>query len=171
MNRKKSPTIQDVAKKAGVSPASVSRVVNENPSVKPEIRDRVKTALHELKYEAARLAGMKKGFSRKIIGLIIPDILNPFFPLLIKGIENSAKRQGYSIILCDSENDYETERMHIENLLRKGIEGLIVIPSHGRDSIAGDLINKDFPLVYLDRKIESDSIKSPRRTRKVLIRL
>ncbi len=160
MENSKPPTLHDVAKKAGVSPSTVSRVMHGNPSVKTEVRNKVENALRELNYYKSKTAGSKKKSGGNIIGLIVPDILNPFFPLLIKGIENIAKIQGYSVILCDSENDCEIEEKHIKNLLQKGIDGLIFVPSPGKNAFINDLINEqvDFPLVFLDRKIENEHI-------------
>ncbi len=158
MDTQKSITIHDVARKAGVSISTVSRVINENPSVKQNTRDRVHKALEELHYRRKRISTRKKAVAAKIIGLIIPDILNPFFTVLIKGIENAAKIQGYSIILCDSENDADIEARHIENLLKNGIEGLVFIPAPGRNSLIYALMADDFPLVFLDRKIDNDRI-------------
>jgi len=158
MKNSKSSTINDIAKRAGVSPATVSRVINYNPSVNQEIRERVEAALQELNYEKSITNSSKKSKGSKIIGLIIPDILNPFFPLLIKGIENIAKIHGYSIILCDSENENEIEEYHVKNLMEKGIEGLLFIPAPGTNSLINDLINENFPLVFLDRKIDNENI-------------
>lgn len=154
----KNPTLQDVAKKIGFSTATVSRVVNNNPSVTPDIREKVKTALKEMNYKKLKKNKTEVSEGSLIIGLIIPDILNPFFPLLIKGIENIAKIHGYSIILCDSENDIETEKKHVENLLKKDIEGLIFVPAPGTNRLINKLIDNDFPLVFLDRKIENEKI-------------
>jgi LacI family transcriptional regulator len=158
MNIKKSTTLKEIATKAGVSPSTVSRVMNHKLSVRPEIRSRVERVIQELKYERNRSSGVRKSFNSNIVGLIVPDILNPFFPLLIKGIENIAKIHGYSLILCDSENDCEIEKKHIRNLLEKEVEGLIFIPAPGENDLIDELIEKDFPLVFLDRRIENKKI-------------
>jgi LacI family transcriptional regulator len=150
--------LQDIAQKTGVSPTTVSRVLNNNPSVKREVRKRVEEAIREMKYERGRTAPSKKTRLSNTVGLIVPDILNPFFPLLIKGIENVARIQGYSIILCDSENDCDEESTHVQTLLEKGIDGLIFIPAPGRNGLVEDLIEGNFPLVFLDRKVDHDRI-------------
>jgi DNA-binding LacI/PurR family transcriptional regulator len=151
MDTGKNPTIHDIAAQAGVSPATVSRVLNNNPSVQPEIQQRVRSIADKLHYAKPRSPGQKGQKKSTIIGLIIPDVLNPFFPLLIKGIENIAKIQGFSIIFCDSENDSETEEKHVRNLLEEGIDGLIFIPAPGTNHLIQELIQEDFPMVFLDR--------------------
>jgi LacI family transcriptional regulator len=153
MDNTKNPTIHDIAAQAGVSPATVSRVLNNNPSVQPEIQQRVRSIAEKLHYAKPRSPGQKGQKKSTIIGLIIPDVLNPFFPLLIKGIENIAKIQGFSIIFCDSENDIETEEKHVRNLLEEGIDGLIFIPAPGTNHLIEELIKEDFPLVFLDRTV------------------
>jgi len=158
MQIRKNLRIKDIAKKAGVSPSTVSRVLNNNPTVKPEIQRRVEDVLKELNYQREKSNYFRKSKKTQIIGLIIPDLLNPWFPLMIKGIENVAKIHGYSIILCDSENDPEIEKKHIINLLDKRVEGLIFIPSPGYNDLIIDLVNQDFPLVFLDRIINCDDI-------------
>jgi LacI family transcriptional regulator len=156
MHNGKSPTIHDVAREASVSPSTVSRVLNDNPHVNETIRSRVEEAIQTLGYERSRQTGVKKAGPSGIIGLIIPDLLNPFFPLLIKGIENVARIQGYSVILCDSENDIAIEEKHVKNLLAEGIEGLIFIAAPGRNSLVGQLLQEEFPLVFLDRTIGNE---------------
>jgi len=153
---RKTVTIHDIAQIAGVSISTVSRVINDNPTVKQKTRNRVQNVLEELHYEKQKSTSRKRFIASKIIGLIIPDILNPFFTVLIKGIENAAKIQGYSIILCDSENDVDIETKHTETLLKNGIEGLIFIPAAGRNNLLHTLISDDFPLVFLDRKIGNE---------------
>ena len=151
MENTKNPTIHDIAAEAGVSPATVSRVLNNNPSVQADIQERVRNIAEKLHYEKSRTPVQKGQKKSTIIGLIIPDVLNPFFPLLIKGIENIAKIQGFSIIFCDSENDIETEEKHVKNLMEEGIEGLIFIPAPGSNHLIKELIQQDFPMVFLDR--------------------
>jgi LacI family transcriptional regulator len=158
MENEKPATLQDIALKTGVSPTTVSRVVNNNPSVKPDVRLRVEEAIREMKYERGKTASSKKSRLSNTVGLIVPDILNPFFPLLIKGIENVARIQGFSIILCDSENDCDEESTHVQTLLEKGIDGLIFIPAPGKNALVEDLIEGNFPLVFLDRKVDRDRI-------------
>lgn len=153
MESAKSPTIHDVAKHAGVSLSTVSRVLNTPESVSPQTREKVEAAINKLNYEKLRTDSLKQPQETKIIGLIIPDLLNPFFPLLIKGIEQVAKIHNYSLILCDSENDDALEQQHINTLCDKGVDGIIVIPSLGTTHVE-KLMKKGVPFVFLDRFID-----------------
>lgn len=102
MDTTKSPTIHDVAKLAGVSLSTVSRVLNEYEAVNPQTRERVEAAIKELHYEKSKTDSSKSVKEKNTVGLIVPDILNPFFPLLIRGIEQVLKIHGlpsYSVRL------------------------------------------------------------------------
>ena len=150
----KSPTIHDVAQLAGVSLSTVSRVLNDYDSVNPQTRERVEAAIKELHYEKSKAADpVKSGREKKTIGLIVPNILNPFFPLLIKGIEQVAKIHGYHLILCDSENDVTIEQQHIDNLSERGVTGVILIPSSETTHVE-NLIESELPFVFLDRFLD-----------------
>ncbi|GAK61094.1 transcriptional regulator, LacI family [Candidatus Vecturithrix granuli] len=157
MDPLKSPTIHDVAQRAGVSLSTVSRVLNDYASVSPHTRERVETAVRELHYERPKSVDDDKLIEAPhSVGLIVPDILNPFFPLLIKGVEQVSRIHGYHLILCDSENDLELETQHINNLYQRGVNGIILIPSRSESPIR-ELILSDFPLVLLDRMVESEA--------------
>lgn len=151
----KSPTIHDVARQAGVSLSTVSRVMNEPNLVSPQTREKVEAAITALGYEKSRPEDGKPPEETRLVGLIIPDIVNPFFPLLIKGIEQVSKIHDYSLILCDSENDEALEENHINTLCDRGVDGIILIPSSGATHVE-KLVKKGFPFVFLDRSIEME---------------
>ena len=155
MESPKSSTIHDVAKRAGVSLSTVSRVLNDSASVSPQTREKVEAAINALQYEKSRAESLKQPQATQMVGLVIPDILNPFFPLLIKGIENVSKIHDYSLILCDSENDETLEQQHINTLCDRGVDGIILIPSSGATHVE-KLVKKGFPFVFLDRFIEME---------------
>jgi len=155
METPKPPTIHDVAKHAGVSLSTVSRVLNTPDSVSPQTREKVENAISELHYEKLRTESLKQPQETKTVGLIIPDILNPFFPLLIKGIEHVSKIHNYSLILYDSEDDAKLEEQHISTLCDRGVDGIILIPSSGASHVE-KLVKKGFPFLFLDRFIELD---------------
>jgi len=95
-------TIKDVARSSGVSSMTVSRVINGSEHVRPATRQRVERAIAELGYVPSRLA---RGLTRQKTGtlaLIVPDVANPFFTLIVRGAEDVARRAGYRIILCDT---------------------------------------------------------------------
>lgn len=154
----KSPTIHDVAQRAGVSLSTVSRVLNDYVSVSSHTRERVESAIRELHYERPKVADDVKDTEEvNSVGLIVPDILNPFFPLLIKGVEQVSRIHGYHLILCDSENDPELERQHIMNLYQRGVSGILLISTADQSPVE-ELISNGFPLVFLDRAIESEAV-------------
>ncbi len=158
MRSTKAITIKDVADKARVSIATVSRVLNNKPSVRPHIRKAVEDAISELNYEF-RPSGAEQSNKATRIGLIVPDITNPYFPLLIKGISNIGKIQNAEIILCNSDRDLEMEKHHVQTLIENGAEGIIYIPfAEAIDSLLIDLVEGKFPIVFLDRELERNDI-------------
>src|SRR5918994_4026165 len=115
-------TIKDVARLAGVSTMTVSRVMNEHANVRPETRQRVERAVAELGYVPSRLA---RGLSAQRTGtmaLIVPDVANPFFTLIVRGAEDIARRAGYRVILCDTRADLAVEREVIEEMIAHRVE-------------------------------------------------
>jgi LacI family fructose operon transcriptional repressor len=105
------PTSQDVAQRAGVSIATVSRVLNNAPHVCPEIRRKVLRAVQALNYQPNRTAQRLRARQSKALGLIISDIQNPFFTSVVRGIEDVAYQNGYSLVLCNSDEDPEKEKL------------------------------------------------------------
>lgn len=144
-------TLKDVAEQAGVSMSTVSRVVNGEASVSDDIREIVHRVLSELNYEkSAGNVGNKK--LARTVGVVVPDISNPFFGMLTKGIEKTARLFKQNLILCDSENDPKIEQELTTNLIDAGIAGLILVPVGGEDgSLIRRLIERGFPTVLLDR--------------------
>ncbi|HEV2712150.1 MAG TPA: LacI family DNA-binding transcriptional regulator [Gaiellaceae bacterium] len=125
-------TIKDVARHAGVSPMTVSRVINRSDRVRPETRRRVEEAIADLGYVPSRLA---RGLIRQKTGtlaLIVPDVANPFFTLIVRGAEDIARRAGYRIILCDTRADLAIERDVIEEMIAHRVEGIVIAPVSDR---------------------------------------
>lgn len=144
-------TIKDVAKLAGVSVATVSRVVNKNGYVNKETEQKVAKAIADLHYEpnavARGLAGKKTGS----IALILPDITNPFFPEMARAVEDVASRHGFTVILCNSDDVGQKEKTYIEVLKRKYVDGIIFASNTlGHEDVEQMKKNK-MPLVVLDR--------------------
>jgi LacI family transcriptional regulator len=125
-------TIKDVARLSGVSSMTVSRVINGSERVSPETRQRVERAIAELGYVPSRLA---RGLIRQKTGtlaLIVPDVANPFFTLIVRGAEDVARRAGYRMILADSRADLTIERDVIEEMLAHRVEGIMIAPVSDR---------------------------------------
>ena len=152
-------TIADIAEKAGVSKATVSRVLNKRPEgVGEQTRARIEAIVRETGFSPSALArGLATGRSRSV-GLIIPDITNPFYPLLVSGVEAALCESGYSLLLCNSAGDIAKEKDYVRVLIEKGVDGVIL------DSVQSDcdcqvelLEEKKLPYVLLDRIIEGRS--------------
>ena len=155
-------TIRDVARRSGVSPMTVSRVINESERVSPDTRRRVEQAISDLGYVPSRLA---RGLSRQRTGtlaLIVPDVANPFFTLIVRGAEDVARRAGYRVLLCDTRADLGIEREVIEEMIAHRVEGIVIAPVSDRSK--GDLRRLGkfaVPLVLIDRTVpgvESDVV-------------
>ncbi len=120
-------SIREVAKLAGVSPATVSRVMNGTAKVDEEKKQRVLRAIDETGFKPNELARALFKQSSKIIGVILPDIDNPFFSEAAKAIEAEAFRQGYKILLCYSDNNDEKEALNIQMLIQMKADGIIIM--------------------------------------------
>jgi len=147
-------TMREVATKAGVSAMTVSRVINESPRVSDEVRRRVEAAIADLGYVPNRLA---RGLIRQktgALGLIVPDVANPFFTLVVRGAEEVAWRAGYHVIICNTQADIERERGYIEDMLSFQVEGLLLAPVGERSRPNLRVLRKNnVPFVLIDRTI------------------
>lgn len=150
-------TIRDVARLAGVSVATVSRVINKTDSVNPETARQVLKAIEQLQYEpnavARGLAGKKMG----IIALILPDILNPFFPALARGVEDVAHKKGLTVILGNSDDLGLKESTYIRALKKKYVDGFIFASNTIREEDVEALRKEGIPIVLLDRGLNTAS--------------
>jgi LacI family transcriptional regulator len=152
-----SVTIADIAKEAQVSKATVSRVLNDRAEgVGAETRLRVKEVMRRLDFAPSGAArDLATGRSR-CIGLVIPDITDPFSPLMIRGIEATLRGLGYGLFLCDSENDLEREKEQLRLLAERRVEGVILNPALSGDASQLELLERrSVPYVLLDRGIET----------------
>ena len=147
------PTILDVAERAQVSKATVSRVLNRNPQVKDEIRDRVLRVIEELGYRPNAFARNLATNRTSMIGLILPDITNPYFPVLARGIEDAAHRLGYGLFISNSDNDPKREQEYIYKMVEQQVGGVVLISSTLDEETVHDLIGLKTPIVLCDRLI------------------
>lgn len=156
----KSSTSQDVAKKAGVSVATVSRVLNGSPLVTESVQHKVLHAVKELNYQPNRTAQRLRAGRSQVIGLIIYDIQNPFFTAVVRGIEDVAYRDGYSLILCNSDEDPEKEKLYINVMRSEEVAGVILASASEAAPQVDDLITYNIPVVAVDRQIADKQIDS-----------
>jgi DNA-binding LacI/PurR family transcriptional regulator len=128
--------MKDIAKMAGVSLGTVSHVLNDSARVREPIRKRVLEAVQAARYQPSQLARGLRRDKTNMIGMIIPDITNPFFPAVVRGAEDVAFSNGCRLILCNTDNDHSKELVHLNELRTFLPAGLIVIPSNFSDLTA-----------------------------------
>jgi len=147
-------TIKDVAKKAGVSPSTVSRALSGNASVKESTKQKILEAVKLLNYRPNFLAqGLKEG-KTKTIGLIIPNIRNPIYPALARGVEDTAKKFGYSVVLCNTDEDVKAEKEYIQKLRKRWVDGLLIAPAAKETEHIVELQKEGFPMVIIVRNVD-----------------
>ena len=146
-------TIHDVAKAAGVSSATVSHVINNSRFVTPETKQRVLEAIEKLHYRRDGVARSLRRNSTGTIGLMVSDISNPYFSDLVRGVEDAVygANKGYNLVLCNTDEDPSKERLYLDVMLEKRIDGLIMAPVGGNRGILAGLIDDGFPVVFVDR--------------------
>ncbi|SDI14245.1 LacI family DNA-binding transcriptional regulator [Alteribacillus bidgolensis] len=142
-------TIYDIAKKAGVSIATVSKVINNTGSMRESTRQRVLEIMQQLNYQPSVMASALMGKKTETIGLLVPDISNPLFSEMARTIEDRAHDQGMSVIMCSTDDNPEKEKKYVELLQRKQVDGFIVGASFHDKSLLQELIDNNIPLVML----------------------
>jgi LacI family transcriptional regulator/LacI family repressor for deo operon, udp, cdd, tsx, nupC, and nupG len=162
---KSTADLKAVASLAGVSIATVSRVLNGNPLVKDETRLAVQKAIKTTGYQPNRVAQRLRSATRnrKLIGLLIPDIQNPFYVDVIRGIEEYAYAHGSAVVIGNFSQDQKKEKRYIDILRSESVDGFIVAPHHGRDEYVEELLNDGQAVVCIDRGVTGlnvDVVKS-----------
>lgn len=145
--------IKDVAERAGVSITTVSHVINETRFVSDDLRERVLNAMNELNYRPNTLARSLRSGRSRTIGLVIPDISNLFFAEISRKIEDKGFEHGYSVILCNTDDDREKEKSYIDVLLEKQVDGIIFISAGASKENILDQVDMGIPVVITDRDI------------------
>jgi LacI family transcriptional regulator len=148
----KLPRMSDVARHAGVSTMTVSRVLNQQPNVTDEVRQRVNAAIRELRYQPNELARSLRERRSRQIGIIVPYLLDPFFAVCAHAVSTVAKRRSYSVVISTSNEDAATELEEAHRMLRRNVEGLILIPARGANG-QELLADREVPIVAVDRPL------------------
>ncbi len=151
-------TIKDVARKANVSIATVSRVLNKNYFVSPELEQKVMDAIKQLNYYPNSVARSLKNESTQTIGLIVSDISNSFFTFVNRSVENILKQYNYNLIVCSTDNEKEKELSYLKLLLEKKVDG-IILNTTGFNHEFISSISQQIPIVLCGRKINFPSFK------------
>ncbi|TKJ45273.1 LacI family transcriptional regulator [Candidatus Aerophobetes bacterium Ae_b3b] len=156
-NKKKSISINDIAKYAGVSKSTVSRILNNKGKFSKDTRDKVLQVVKKLNYRPSMIAKSLRNRRTKAVGLLLPDIVNPFFPEIMKGVEDVASENGYVVILCSSNEDSEKEFMYFHMFENRWIDGIIYSGVTGTKEEAQNIrviLEQEIPVVLMDREIE-----------------
>lgn len=138
-----------------MSTATVSRFMNQKGGIRDKTRQRILAAVDELNYIPDAVARSMVNKNTKTIGVIIPDINNPFFPLVVSGIEHQAREKGYFTILCNSNESPEIEREQIRILLERNVDGFIITTADEAGHQLKPVIDRKIPIVAVDRPIKS----------------
>ena len=146
-------TIKDIAKRAGVSTATVSKVLNRKDAfIGEETRDRIWSLARELNYTPNSIARSLVTRRSRVIGIVVPDILNPYFTELVRACDDTARLRGYATILCNSDGIPENEEAHLTFLAGHGVDGIVLAASDVVPN-AGLLRELGIPFVSMDRDI------------------
>jgi LacI family transcriptional regulator len=148
------PNIQDVAKLADVSIATVSRVINNQGGVRRVTEERILKAIEELGYIRSAAARTMKRKETNTIGVIVPDIKNPFFPLVMAGIEQKAREKEYFTILSSTNESPKVEEEIVKNFIERGVDGVIITTANENGDHLKLLQEQGIPVVAVDRSIK-----------------
>lgn len=150
-------TLHDIARRSRTSVSTVSRVLNKKTAkyrIAKETEKRILKAAKELSYRPNQLAQGLRLKKTHTIGLIVPDLSNPFFAYIVKSVQNEAHQSGYSLVVCDTNEDLAQEVEHTSLLTSKGIDGLIILPVGQKSGHLESVKHNGMPLVVVDRSFE-----------------
>jgi DNA-binding LacI/PurR family transcriptional regulator len=146
-------TIYDIAKEAGVSIATVSKVINGKGRISAETRSAVFTIMERLDFQPSVIASALTGKKTFTLGLLVPDISNPFFAEIARAIEDQGHQLGYSVVMCNTDNkDVKVER-YISLLLQKSVDGIIIATGIEKKEIIEQLLARGLPIVLIAREL------------------
>jgi LacI family transcriptional regulator len=152
-------TIKDIAREVGVSPSTVSRALSDSPLISEKTKQRIKDIAYRLGYERNELArGLVKG-SSGAVGLVVPDITNPFFGDIVRGVGEIAHHSGYGVILCNTAEKTDRELSYIQLLRRKRVDGFILASVTVEDPYLQELSQSKTPFILVSRL--SRSVDAP----------
>ena len=156
------PTLRDVAQLAGVHPATASRALNVETRrlVHEATLRRVEQAARTLDYRPDHLARSLKTGRSSSVGVLVPDITNPLFPPILRGIEDRLARRGYVSLIGNTDNDDERERLVLEGMRARYVDGLVVATARRSHQRLLDLATNDVPVVLVNRVVESHALPS-----------
>ena len=158
----KRPTIEDVAKRAKVSVTTVSRVLNghDEKYMRPETRDRVLKAIKQLTFTPVRAAQRLRQRYAQIIGVVLPDLSNPYFSELLRGIQKVAYQEHYSVIIADTNNSVKREKESLKIFIAERVDGVLLVPAAMRNDAVEHFLRQEIPLIIVGRSLTNVKIPS-----------
>lgn len=149
-------TIYEIAKRLGVSSSTVSRALTGRGYVRKELRERIRQVAKEMDYQPNSLARSLITKQSYTIGLVLPDITNPFFPAVARGVEDVAHRNGYNVILCNTDGNPQKEASYLRLLRSKQVDGVIFTTTRVNAKHVEQLLDGGVPVVLADRRVKID---------------
>ncbi|TQN44191.1 LacI family transcriptional regulator [Blastococcus colisei] len=147
-------TIRDVAARAGVSTATVSRALSGARPVSPEVADQVHRAVQDLGYSGNGIASALRRSRTDTVGMVVPSVANPFFTSLVENVEYALQQAGRQLFLCSSRSDPALEAQRLRSLVARQVDGIVISPVHGTESTeAVAWAAAELPLVQVDRYV------------------
>ncbi|HEX9343229.1 MAG TPA: LacI family DNA-binding transcriptional regulator [Actinomycetota bacterium] len=155
----RAPRLKDVAVAAGVHVSTASRALNEQTTglVNPETTERVRQAAHALGYRINGMARALKTRRSLAIGMLVPDITNPFFPPIVRGAEDAFAEAGYSLVLSNTDNDPDKARRQLAAMLETRVDGLLLATALRNDELVAELAASDTPVALVNRTVDADA--------------
>jgi LacI family transcriptional regulator len=151
-------TIKDVARESGVSTATVSRVLNQSGYVSEEIKERVYSMVQKLNYQPNAVARSLKQDKTNTIGVVIPDISNPYFMKISKGIEDTVYQSGYNLIFCSGDENPKKEKELLQLLFEKRVDAIVLATSGGNGETVKQISQAGVPIVLVDRRVGDETM-------------
>ncbi|HIW34460.1 MAG TPA: LacI family transcriptional regulator [Candidatus Paenibacillus intestinavium] len=153
-------TIYDVAEKAGVSIATVSKVINDTGRISEKTRKKIVKIMEDLEYQPSAVASALSGKSTFTIGLTLPDLANPYFAEIARAIEDRGREYGFNVLMCSTDNDARKEEEYYRLFMKKRVDGIIMVSREEQDTMVKKILNEKVPLVMISREIFSVPVTS-----------
>ena len=153
-------TISDVAKRAGVSAMTVSRVINNSGYISQATRTRVEMAIAELGYVPNVLGRQLRSKQTKMLALVLSDITNPFFTTIARGVEDVAGARGFSVMFCNTDESEAEESQYLLMLVQRQVDGVLLVPANSSGTSLRMLASHHVPVVVIDRRVEGRHVDS-----------
>jgi LacI family transcriptional regulator len=150
-------TIRDVSREAGVSASTVSRVLTGSAEVEPATRERVTAAIAKLDYRPNLVARGLRRQASQVIALVITDVENPFYTAVCRGVEDTAREHGYSVLLCNADRDLEKEREYLRVVADQNASGVILSPASAQRTDITPLLQRRIPVIAVDMPLAAAS--------------